>query len=820
MPKRLLVAASDAGGARCVLPVVRELRSRGDRVIACVAGPARAFWSTELDAIDLVETEEGLDEAGAREILGSQSVSALVSACGAFNRMEHSFRQAARRAGLTSIGVMDSWLHYRERFERDGERCLPDFLCIDTTMDHDALEALGFTGDRLVVTGQPHLEQTVDFVRRFAIHEASALRGKLGLRPGARIWTFFSDPFFLGPGRRPDHTAIALVAPDGRSRTGYTPDGILREVLESARHAASARSIPVEVLVKAHPREHPEVLEEVLTPWSDPLVSARLVSVTPRELIGLSDAVFGMISITLLEAAVCGRPSISVQIGRDGSGGEDLSLASQLGACTTIPTRPALDALIGSLIATGEASPGNRETARLPLCEGATARIVDAIDFAMRGRLSCPRPPSGAGEDMAKLAIHGGNPVIDQPWAAVNTMGAGELEAVRRVIESGCLSGFVGAWGDAFDGGPEVKAFEAAWRKRFGARHALSVNSATSGLFAAMGAIKLGPGDEVIVPPYTMSATAMAPLVYGGIPVFVDIDPETFCLDLEQVEKNITSRTKAILAVNLFGHPARLHELRALADRRGLYLIEDNAQGPLAQEHGRHAGTIGHLGVFSLNYHKHLHTGEGGVVTTDDEDLALRIRLIRNHGENVVEPLKIEDMADLVGFNYRMTELSAAVGLAQLNRIDDLVGPREVFARRLSDGLRDLDGLTPPVVRDGCRHVYYVWAMRFDAKKLGVDRALFAKALKAEGVPFATGYVRPLYLLPIFQKRVAIGRQGFPFTQTDRTYPKGLCPTTEHLHEQGLMEFHICTHSVDERRIDQVIEAVRKVHGRVAELRA
>src|SRR5262249_5209652 len=157
-----------------------------------------------------------------------------------------------------------------------------------------------------------------------------------------------------------------------------------------------------------------------------------------------------------------------------------------------------------------------------------------------------------------------------------------------------------------------------------------SINSATSGLMAAMGAAGISPGDEVIMPPFTMSATAMAPLTYGGIPVFVDIEPDTFCLDLDAVRAAIGARTRAVLAVNLFGHPARLHELRALCDEHGLKLIEDNAQAMLAEEHGRYAGTIGHIGVFSLNYHKHIHSGEGGICTTDDERLARRLQQIRN----------------------------------------------------------------------------------------------------------------------------------------------------------------------------------------------
>jgi perosamine synthetase len=211
----------------------------------------------------------------------------------------------------------------------------------------------------------------------------------------------------------------------------------------------------------------------------------------------------------------------------------------------------------------------------------------------------------------AGLAVLGGEPVLRQPLSPFSGIGREEIESATRVLESGVLSGFVGVPGERFLGGPVVRRLEDAWCERFGVRHAISVSSATAGLFAAMGAAGIRPGDEVIVPPYSMSATVMAPLGYGGIPVFADIEPDTFCLDLESVRSRISPRTKAILAVNLFGHSARLAELSAIAREHGLTLIEDNAQSPLATEDGRYCGTVGDIGVFSLNYHKHLHAGDG-----------------------------------------------------------------------------------------------------------------------------------------------------------------------------------------------------------------
>jgi perosamine synthetase len=311
----------------------------------------------------------------------------------------------------------------------------------------------------------------------------------------------------------------------------------------------------------------------------------------------------------------------------------------------------------------------------------------------------------------------------------------------------------------------------------------------------------------------------MAPLVYGGIPVFVDIEPQTFCLDVAAVRAAITPRTKAIIAVNLFGHPAALAELAQLASSRGLALIEDNAQGPLAAEGGRYAGTVGDIGVFSLNYHKHIHTGEGGMCVTRDPQLALRLQAIRNHAENIVAPAPIRDPVNMIGYNYRMTEMSAAVGLAQLAKIEQEVGRRQRLAERLSSGLRDLEGFTVPVVRSGCRHVYYVWAARFDAARLGVTRAEFSAALTAEGFPHFVGYVQPLYLLPAFQQRIAFGRDGWPFTLSERRYLKGLCPTAERMYEHELLCYETCAYRVDDATADRLVAAVRKVYERRHEIR-
>lgn len=417
------------------------------------------------------------------------------------------------------------------------------------------------------------------------------------------------------------------------------------------------------------------------------------------------------------------------------------------------------------------------------------------------------------------LAIKGGNPAVRTPIPAYNCIGEDEKKAVIAFMDKGLpLSGFHGSPRPTFYGGPEVQAFEADWRIRFGCKHAVSVNSATSGLIAAMGAIGIGPGDEVIVPPYTMTATAIAPLFYGGVPVFVDIEDNYFCLDVGKVRAAISPRTKAILAVNLWGHPAELAALRRLADEKGIYLVEDNAQAVLAEENGRLAATVGHIGVYSMNVHKHIQAGEGGICVTADDRLAERMILIRNHGENVTDWLHVEDLTNLVGFNFRQTEIGAVISRSQLAKLDPQVERCERVAQRLTEGVKGLPGIIPPPVRQGCRHNYFMWSMRYQEDLVGAPREKFFTALQAEGMPVAQGYVRPIYRLPMFQKRIAIGSGGFPFNLSPVSYADGICPVTERLHEKEIIQYQPVSWNPSAEQVEQMIEAVHKVHKYAKEL--
>lgn len=424
---------------------------------------------------------------------------------------------------------------------------------------------------------------------------------------------------------------------------------------------------------------------------------------------------------------------------------------------------------------------------------------------------------------MTSLAIHGGTPVRTKPFPEYVTLGEEEKRAVMEVMDGGVLSKFLGTWSPDFFGGPRVQKLEREWESYFQVKHAVSMNSATSGLYAAVGAAGVGPGDEVIVSPYTMIASATAAIAFGAIPVFADIDPDIFCISAETIRRCITPQTKAIVVVDIFGHPADFDEIMALANEHNLIVIEDNAQGPAATYRGRFAGTLAHMGVFSLNYHKTIHSGEGGVVVTNRADLAERLQLIRNHAEIVVAKKGVENIVNMVGQNYRMTEIEAAIASEQLKKLDRLLAVRIECAQYLDKHLAGLPGLTTPVVRPDVRHGYYIYSMRYDAKATGVSRERLGEALKAEGVPLALGYVRPIYLEPMYQRRIAFGKDGFPFTYAGYhgkvSYERGICPVVEQMHFEELMYHTLCHANMTEADLADVVRAFHKVFENLASLR-
>lgn len=422
-----------------------------------------------------------------------------------------------------------------------------------------------------------------------------------------------------------------------------------------------------------------------------------------------------------------------------------------------------------------------------------------------------------------ELALFGGPPAVTKAFKRYNPIGREEVEAVKAVVESGVLSQFLGTWHADFFGGPKVQEFERHCETYFGVKRAVTVNSWTSGLVAAVGAIGIEPGDEVIVSPWTMCASATAILHWNAIPVFADIEPETFCLDPASIEANITSHTRAIMAVDIFGQSADMDAITEIAHRHGLKVISDTAQAPGTYYKGRITGTMAHVGGYSLNYHKHIHTGEGGILVTNDDETADRLQLIRNHAEAVVGNKGVVDLRNMIGHNFRLGEIECAIGIEQLKKLSTFVASRQYVAERLTAGLNRLPGLRTPVVRGGCTHAYYMYPMILAPDDLGVPRARIIEALTAEGVIGLAGGYTNIHLLPVYQQKIAYGSKGFPWTsdvcRRDVSYRKGICPVAERLHDSTYMGFAMCMHELSDGDVDLIVKAFHKVWHWLPELK-
>ena len=428
---------------------------------------------------------------------------------------------------------------------------------------------------------------------------------------------------------------------------------------------------------------------------------------------------------------------------------------------------------------------------------------------------------------MGILAINGGTPLCKKVFVPNITTGEEEVKAATEVLKSGILSGFVGSPSDEFFGGKYVKQFEKDWSNKFDIKHSVSCNSATSALIMAMGAVEIGPGDEVIVSPYTMSATATSILFYNAIPIFADIEEDTFCLDPKSVLSKITENTKAIVTTDIHGQPSDMDALIKISKEYNIKLIVDAAQSPGAKYKDNYAGTLGDIGVFSLNRHKNIQTGEGGVAVTNDDELALRMQLIRNHGEALtssgIERFTPKSLVNILGFNFRMTEIEAAMGIEQLKKLDFLNNHRVKLSEYLNRKLSKYNFLSLPKVRENCTHIYYMYILKFNEEIAGVSRDKFIEAIRAEGINIWGGYLKPLYLESLYQEKIAY-KDGYPFRNNsaykkDVDYSKGICPVAEKLYEKETIVNIFNYYPLSTEDMDLIINGFEKVFNNIEELK-
>lgn len=390
-----------------------------------------------------------------------------------------------------------------------------------------------------------------------------------------------------------------------------------------------------------------------------------------------------------------------------------------------------------------------------------------------------------------KRAVDGGKPVRDNllPYGR-QWIDDDDITAVIETLRSDWLTT-----------GPKVDEFERAFAEFTGAEHAVAVSNGTAALHAAAHAAEIGPGDEVIVTPMTFAASANAILYMGATPIFADVEPDTLLLDPVKVEAKITSRTKAIIAVDYAGHPADWDALHEIASRHGLRLIDDACHAVGGSYRGRSVGTLADLNTFSFHPVKHFTTGEGGMITTHDADLAQRMRVFRNHGittdhrQRAAQGGFFYEMVEL-GYNYRITDIQCALGISQLRKLRESVKRRTQIAAMYDAAFADMNSVRPLAVRPDVEHSYHLYMIQIDTDVLGMDRGEVFKALRAENIGVNVHYI-PVHLHPYYQKHLGTG--------------PGLCPVAEAAYER-LITLPIFP-QMTESDVDDVVTALKKLRA-------
>jgi perosamine synthetase len=316
-------------------------------------------------------------------------------------------------------------------------------------------------------------------------------------------------------------------------------------------------------------------------------------------------------------------------------------------------------------------------------------------------------------------------------------IGEEELKNVIEVVKSGWVS----------SKGKFVEEFENLFAKYIGVKYGVATSNGTVALHLALVALDVGPHDEVIVPDLTFAATLNAVLYVGAKPVIVDIDPNYWCLDLSKLREAITSRTKAIIPVHLYGHPCDMDAIMEVAVRHGLYIVEDAAEAHGAEYKVRRVGSFGHIACFSFYGNKIITTGEGGMCLTNDEELAEKMKILRDHG---MDPKK-RYWHNIVGFNYRMTNLQAALGVAQLSKIERFIEKKRRIARLYAEELSSIEGITLHPEMPWAKCVYWLYSVLIDEEKMGINRDKLAEKLQNYGIE-TRNFFYPLHEMPLYQK--------------------------------------------------------------------
>jgi perosamine synthetase len=326
------------------------------------------------------------------------------------------------------------------------------------------------------------------------------------------------------------------------------------------------------------------------------------------------------------------------------------------------------------------------------------------------------------------------------------SFGNEEIAAVKGVLESGIVAS-----------GPRTKSFEKTFAEYLGVSHAVAVTNGTIALDVALKALKLGPGDEVITSAFSFVASGNCILFQKAKPVFADIDPKAFNIDPQNVAEKITAKTKAIIPVHMFGQPAEMSALKEITEDKGIWLVEDAAQAHGAEYKEQKAGTMGDMGCFSFYATKNMAIGEGGMITTNNPELAAKARLLINHGQSR------KYHHDGLGYNYRMTDLCAAIGLVQLKKLDGFNKKRRENAKLLSKGIGNIKGLTVPYVAENVKHVFHQYAIRVE-DSYPINRDELSAHLTEKGVGNAIHYPIPIYNQPLYLK-LGYGKQKCPNTE-------------------------------------------------------